>query len=49
MVDYLHRRGVGVILDFVLAHFPTGYGLALQTVRRLCASPGGDSVTEEKP
>jgi 1,4-alpha-glucan branching enzyme len=23
MVDYLHRRGVGVILDFVPAHFPT--------------------------
>src|SRR5260370_36417592 len=23
MVDYLHRSGIGVILDFVPAHFPT--------------------------
>src|SRR5258708_17631634 len=29
LVDYLHQRGIGVILDSVPSHFPTdGHGLA---------------------
>jgi len=29
MVDVLHQKGIGVILDWVPSHFPAdGYGLA---------------------
>ena len=38
MVDYLHSKGVGVILDWVPAHFPRdAHGLAYLTVSR-CTS-----------
>ena len=39
LIDYLHQRGIGVILDWVPSHFPTDeWALGLLSTARICTN-----------
>ena len=53
LVDMLHQRGIGVILDWVPSHFPTdAHGLALvrrhASLRARRSAPGLPSGLEQR-